>query len=253
MVLVNLPQHLRTKTENIKLVALVLDSYITKYGWERVLQKIVADLKVLETMGISLMINDECKTFLGTLIAMLGDNLGSHQIGGFVENFSKSLNFRRYCEIPRNEFNANIFCRRKLRTIQSYIECANEAEEEKRIVKGIKRNSVLNQLNYYHVATPGLPPFLAHDIFEGFVKKDLFLAIQYFVTKKGWFTAGFLNFRLSIIRLLSESIVLIPAINVIRTEKKNWKVQLINLEELSYYFQQQLQNQLKILRTQYGK
>lgn len=118
MVLVNLPPQLRTKTENIKLVALCLDSYLTKYGWERVLQKIVADLKVLETESISLMINGEYKTFLGTLIAMLGNNLESHKIRDFVENFNKSLNFCRYSEILRNEFNTNIFCKRKLRTIQ---------------------------------------------------------------------------------------------------------------------------------------
>ena len=130
MVLVNLPPHLRTKTENIKLVALCLDSHLRKYGWEKVLQKIVADLKVIETEGISLIFNGEFQTFLSTLIAVLGDNLGSHQIGGFVENFSKSLNFCRYCEISRNEFNANIFCRRNLRTIQSYTECANKAEEK---------------------------------------------------------------------------------------------------------------------------
>lgn len=35
---------------------------------------------------------------------------------------------------------------------------------------GVKTNSVLNTLNYYHNCNPGLPPCIAHDLFEDVVQ-----------------------------------------------------------------------------------
>lgn len=49
--------------------------------------------------------------------------------------------------------------------------------------RGIKSDSVLNKLKYYHVANPGLPPCLAHDMYEGVVQYDLMLSINYFIKK----------------------------------------------------------------------
>ena len=220
VVFLNLPPHLRTKKENIQLVILCLDSYIKRFGWGQILKKCVNDLKELSTQGISVVINGDCKTFVGVLMAMLADNLGSHQIGGYVENFSKSLNFCRYCEITRQEFYDNVFRPRHLRTVQSYIECVQEAERKGTIVKGIKQNSALNELNNFHVQSSGLPPCLAHGIFEGFVKRDMFLVIQYFVNKIRWFKEGLLNYRLNDMKLLSENAVFIPSVKVIGTVKK---------------------------------
>ena len=61
MVLVNLPPHLRTKTENIQLVLLCLDTYVTQFGWDKVLEKLIKDVKELETQEISLIIDGDWK------------------------------------------------------------------------------------------------------------------------------------------------------------------------------------------------
>ena len=53
-------------------------------------------------------------------------------------------------------------------------------------VEGIKFSSVFNELKFFHVALPGLPPCLGHDVFEGVVQYDLQLYINYFVAHK-WF------------------------------------------------------------------
>ena len=42
----------------------------------------------------------------------------------------------------------------------------------------------MNSLREYHVENPGLPPCIAHDLFEGFLQYDLLLVINYFVVKK---------------------------------------------------------------------
>ncbi|XP_033214057.1 uncharacterized protein LOC117171113 [Belonocnema kinseyi] len=218
MALINLPPYLRTRKENIQLVLLCLDSYIAEIGWAKILDKVLTDLRQLESQGISLIIDGECKTFLGTLIAILGDNLGSHQIGGYTENFSKSHNVCRYCEISRDEFYADVFCKRVSRTIETYNQCATEAESTKKMVKGIKSNSPLNSLKYFHVSTLGLPPCLAHDIFEGFAKKDMLLAVQYFVAQ-GWFKIEFLNYHVNNAKILSENAVFIPPIKLTGSKK----------------------------------
>ncbi|XP_073719682.1 uncharacterized protein [Misgurnus anguillicaudatus] len=86
----------------------------------------------------------------------LGDNLGSHTIGGFVENFSRSTHFCRYCLIERHAFHATP------------------------LEPAMKR-------------TPGLPPCLGHDLFEGVVASDVKMFIDYLVNQEKCFTYTELN------------------------------------------------------------
>lgn len=162
VVFLNLPPYLRTKKGNIQLVLLCLESTLKKVGWEKVLEKFINDLKVLETEGITIIINGEPKTFMGTLIVVLGDNLGSHQIGGYIESFGKSLYFCRYCTISRDDFKKNVFVKRKLRTIEEYERCVSVVKRKGGNEMGIKRDSPLNKLTTFH-SQRGLPPCLAHD------------------------------------------------------------------------------------------
>ena len=62
---------------------------------------------------------------------------------------------------------------------------------------GIKARCDFHVLEYFHVCQPGLPPCLAHDLFEGVVGYDLFLMIRYFVRTTRWFTYALLNNRIA--------------------------------------------------------
>jgi hypothetical protein len=53
--------------------------------------------------------------------------------------------------------------------------------------------SIFNSLHYFHVSQPGLPPCLAHDLFEGVVACNLALMIHYFVHTVKWFSYDLLN------------------------------------------------------------
>lgn len=44
---------------------------------------------------------------------------------------------------------------------------------EENVVIGLKFDSIFNLLKYFHVAQPGLPPCIAHDLFEGVVAVNL--------------------------------------------------------------------------------
>lgn len=65
MVLANLAPHLRSKTDNFKLVALCREKFITRFGWEPFLKPLIDDLNILETEGITISVAGESQTFLG--------------------------------------------------------------------------------------------------------------------------------------------------------------------------------------------
>jgi len=135
---------------------------------------------------------------------VLGDNLGSHQIGGFTKNFHSSEYFCRFCDITQNQLQLKHTCSNINRSPNNYNLHVKQAKTAMRSVKGIKQDSPLNQLDYFHVCNPGLPPCIAHDLFEGIVPYDLMYCIKYFV-KESWFTSEFLNFRLKRIKILNEN------------------------------------------------
>lgn len=65
--------------------------------------------------------------------------------------------------------------------------------------KGVKLSSPLNDLRYFHVCSPGLPPCIGHDLFEGIIPHDLMLCINYFV-KQRILTFEFLNLKIRSIK-----------------------------------------------------
>ena len=82
----------------MQLVLLCRESDLKTFSANVVFSKLVADLKVLESSGISF----DNETVKGSLLCIVGDNLGSHMIRGFQESFIVDC-FCRFCEIHRNE------------------------------------------------------------------------------------------------------------------------------------------------------
>lgn len=204
MILGNLPAYLRSKVEHIQLVFLCYEKYITFFGWEKIIEPLINDLRNLEKNGIVISVANEPINFIGTVVAMLGDNLGSHQIGGFTENFNSSEYFCRFCDLTQSQLQLTYVCKNINRNPDNYNLCVKQAEQTMKIIKGIKQNSPLNKLNHFHVCNPGLPPCIAHDLLEGIIPYDLMYCIKYFV-KEGWFNYTFLNSRLQKIKFLNEN------------------------------------------------
>lgn len=75
---------------SIHLVALFHAQDIKTYGFSKILDPIVQDIKILERDGIKLPLYDQ--PVYGTIVQVTGDNLGLHCLFGFVESFSA-----RYC------------------------------------------------------------------------------------------------------------------------------------------------------------
>lgn len=86
MTLGNIQPYNRSKVDQIQLVGLCLESHAKKYGFAKIFENIMKDIIILETTGIK--INDT-EGIKATIAVVVGDSLGSHEIGGFSGNFSR--------------------------------------------------------------------------------------------------------------------------------------------------------------------
>lgn len=92
----NIDPKFKTKLSNIHLIALVKSQDIKCNGYDKILNKIVGELKFLETTGITLKNGVNLKAIL---VNFSSDNLGANTVLGFVESFSATY-YCRMCELP---------------------------------------------------------------------------------------------------------------------------------------------------------
>lgn len=150
LTLANILPHNRLSLDQMQLVLLCREQDYKHFGQNLVFGSLVKDLKDFETNGVILPDGQLCK---GTLYAISGDNLGSHNIGGFTENFSRSSYFCRYCEINREAFLADPLAKGPDRTPQSFQKHVENlsCNVESRDCGGVKFDSIFNELTYFHV------------------------------------------------------------------------------------------------------
>ncbi|XP_070384754.1 uncharacterized protein [Dermacentor albipictus] len=173
LMLGNLPSFLRTVVDSQQLVLLCREADFKHFGCSKVFERLISDLQDLEE-GITV---DGCD-YIGQLAFTCGDNLGSHCIGGFVENFSRASYTCRFCVTTMQDFKDDKPA--ELKTVSSYTEAATHAKRNE--ADFMEHDSPFNKLSTFHVCLPGLPPFLGHDLFEGVIDYDLALMIKHFVT-----------------------------------------------------------------------
>lgn len=135
---------------------------------------------------------------------MLGDNLGSHRIGGFLENFSTVTHFCRYCYITKNSFHREPSKVFPLRNSNSYEDDVTMLSISGEPANGVKMDSILNNCNYFRVCNPGLPPCLAHDLLEGVLQYDFMLCLNKLIILK-YLILDTINDKLQNLRFTHES------------------------------------------------
>ncbi|KAK3922559.1 Transcription factor YY2 [Frankliniella fusca] len=186
----NLPSEIRFKKDSIQLVALVREC---DFNHEEIFGLVVEELKRLEEgteiPGVGIV--------KAGIAFIAGDNLGSHGVGGFTENFSSSHYFCRHCLLTREKYNrpggeVRLF---RNRTKESHNRALQKVKIRKdgtiKSCQGVKFDSEFNKLQSFHVTT-GLPFCIGHDLMEGLIAYDLKLYIQHFV-ELGWFDLLKLN------------------------------------------------------------
>ena len=117
----------------------------------------------------------------------------------FFCNFSNVEGFCRFCICTKDQLADNIKIDKvPLRIEEGYNNHIKSTEQDSKFfsVYGIKKNSCLHQLNYYHIIN-GLPPDLAHDVFEGIAVDVLSDCISFFC-KNNTISLEFLNNQISL-------------------------------------------------------
>lgn len=239
MVIGNLDIKFRSEIKNIHLVALCKEKYVKTFKFSNILEPIINDIIFIETKGIEFKnpINNNYELLKGTLFAMIGDNLGSHQVGGFTENFSTTKHICRYCYYDIDMLKKFEMSLTEERSIEGHNEIVRNLETSPdNIEKGVKGDSYLNKLKFYHVCNPGLPPCIAHDLYEGIIPFDLLYIINYFILNN-YITLDYLNMSLSFFRkkfhlrlsfpLISKNMIKLPG-------KSNEMFHLLNLLPLIF-------------------
>lgn len=187
----NLPFYNRSKIHAMQLVLLCKEKDYKQFKFD-IFKPIVRDLKILEESGINV---TDIGILKGSVMFIIGDNLGSHGVGGFTESFNTSSNICRFCSITGKDFQREPHLLTAAeRTIDSYDNAVDILKNGTlEIYDGIKLNSIFNDLSHFHVCEPGMPPCIGHDLFEGIVSYDLPLIVKYFVKTKKFLTYKSLN------------------------------------------------------------
>ncbi|XP_028817922.1 uncharacterized protein LOC114769244 isoform X4 [Denticeps clupeoides] len=131
----------------MQLVFLCREKDFKEFGHNKVFSELLADLRVLEEKGITIVDKSVVK---GALYCIAGDNLGSHCIGGFTENFSSSEYLCRYCLLTRTEFQgADPAICGPQRTPETYRSATEQLETENvSEVQGIKFSYYCFNIHY---------------------------------------------------------------------------------------------------------
>ncbi|KAE8738154.1 hypothetical protein FOCC_FOCC016374 [Frankliniella occidentalis] len=197
MTLGNMPAYCRSTRDPIQLVMLVHADTLKEFSYEQIFSPLLEDLKSLYEVGINVVFNGTPVNLKGCVVGVSSDNLEAHTVGGFNQSFSAADFYCRYCYARRAQRIRGDVSLCVRRNCFNYDNDARSADERDEPVKGVWEASVLNEIPGFHVMN-GLPPCSAHDIAEGFLPKDLFIALKILVKAK-WFNWNYVNAKVKFV------------------------------------------------------
>lgn len=191
-VIANLPIKYRSSLQSIYLAVLCNRNDAKSFGYEKILEPLLKDIQILENQG--LFIQRLGASVKETVLFVSADNLGAQSLAGFQESFTVDK-FCRFClasrsNIQTTEVRSGLFT---LRTKLNHEANVLEVKQNQHVnnVNGVKNDSVLNKLTYFHTVT-GFPPDFLHDPLEGIVPIELSLCLNKLISNK-YFTLDELN------------------------------------------------------------
>ena len=182
-----LPPQFQSALKHIFLTLFFQDSARKSFGNRAAFRPLLAELKDLEMNG--LMINNIRVYF--SCILITGDNLGLHQICGFVESFSAN-HVCRICTISKEKL--------RCQTIEDFTLLRKSSDYDEELKKndpsetGLTETCIWNDLPSYHVMENGFLDAM-HDFWEGVCPYDLSAIILNFIQRQ-LFTLEDINDRI---------------------------------------------------------
>jgi len=192
MTLPTIPNHHQSSLKNIFLALLFHSSDRQKFGNNIIFRPLIDELNFLRDNGIDI----EIPMFKGNikfeLAIILGDNLGIHNITGFVESFSANYPCR-ICKVRKEVMKKQCYADESLmRTVEQYNIDVLEGDISN---TGISESCVWHDVQGFQVLDQtGVD--IMHDFLEGVCKYDLSFLISYYVLELKMFSLQVLNERI---------------------------------------------------------
>ncbi|CAN8015201.1 unnamed protein product [Ixodes persulcatus] len=184
----NAPLDSRSKLSSIHLAVLAKEKLVAKYGLKRILEPLVNDVALLETVGVT--VNGEL--LKGSVFFVTGDNLSLHRLGGFRCSFSHGR-ICRHCMALYHEIGTkhrpSDFQERTPSLHNHYLSLLSRGVSCLPLY-GVRSECAVTFSGFE--PTQHLPPDVMHDLHEGVIPLLLKEVISFFV-KDGTFTLELLN------------------------------------------------------------
>lgn len=183
-----MPPEARSKLDNIFLTLLFLNKDREVYGNKATFRPLINELQILEKSG--LVIKEGIHIYIKCAL-VIGDNLGVHEICGFVKSFVANHPCR-FCKASLNQIRyQTVEDKQLLRTVSEY---ANDLQKNNVSITGLTEICVWNQLDSFHVLQ-NMSCDIMHDVFEGVCQYDMSKLILHFI-QSNLFTLNYLNDRI---------------------------------------------------------
>lgn len=188
----NLPQQFTSSLSHIHLCLLFNSIDRETYGLGKIMEPLLEDLRQLESCGVDINVNGQNHKLYGTITVLTADNLAMHTLCGYVESFSANKPCQ-FCLIDKEEMQTVLDDDKvEMRTRQNYTEHAILCDAS---ATGVKENSCLNTLKYFHV-TENICADIMHDVLEGVAPLELKLLLRHLVYEEKCLTLQQLNNRI---------------------------------------------------------
>lgn len=168
-----------SKLNQIHLAALIKSQNVKYYGNDLTMNELIKNITLLETEGITFMIENKATTVHFIMGLILGDNLGLNQILEFSKSFSASY-FCRFC-IDSKQVTSTL-CTENLESIRNIENYKDGVSTSDVSLTGIFKNSIWNKIPSFHV-TSNLAVDIMHDVFEGVAHYNLAHILEYYIEK----------------------------------------------------------------------
>lgn len=190
-VLLNLPAKLRSSLTSIQLAVLGKSEDVKRYGYDKLLEPLYKDIRLLEEHGIFVEVVGQFVK--GAIFCVCADNLAAHSLAGFQESFNVEK-FCRFCLVSRDQIAVADLTDFPLRDIGHHNTVVEALVQNDRVqsICGVRNDCVLRKkLLFFHPIT-AFPPDILHDLFEGVVPVELSLCLKHLISK-GYITFDVLN------------------------------------------------------------
>lgn len=190
-----LPPEVASRIENIFLTMLFNSSDLKEFGTKKFLKPLKEELDCLEREGLEVTLpSGEQKRVYFVLGLFLGDNLGLHELFGFVCAFAFANVPCRFCKIGKLQMKHRVVLDPSLlRNRVNYIEDVIRNDPSK---TGLRHECDLNSESFH--VTENLEGDILHDWDEGILHKVMAFVVTKLI-EAGFFTLKALNHRMSLL------------------------------------------------------